>query len=84
MTFTPYHDKIEVAPIKREGPLSLGDEDYDAGEVVAIGAGVKTVGVGDILFFLPHGRWEAVEPDGTKHYVVPEREEYILGVIPKQ
>lgn len=93
MTFIPFHDKIEVIPIKEEGIIEkFGNNFQEAGTVVALGkwiqahqevGGDEDVAVGDTVFFLSHGCWETAEIEGVKHWVVPFTDEFILGIVKK-
>lgn len=80
MTFIPYRDKIEIKPLEKEEPFSYDEKKYhEAGTVVAVGEDVTDVKVGDTIFFLGYGCWETIEFEGEKHWVVPQRTEFILG-----
>lgn len=82
MSFKPYHDKIEIRPVKNETVIAAADQKFhEMGEVVAVGRDVEFVKVGDMLVFTAHGVWETPEIDGEKHYVVTEHSEFILGKV---
>lgn len=80
MKFTPFKDKIEVRPFKKESNILSDDETkVEAGEVVAVGDDVTFVKVGDILSFDSWGCMKTAEIEGEFHYVVPENSHVILG-----
>lgn len=84
MTFIPYADKVVIKPIKREEVIPTADAKFEEmGEVLAVGADVTFVKVGDTVFFRPFGYTKTPEVDGERHYVVTIAPEFILGKIEK-
>lgn len=82
--FKPFDGKVEVQPLERDKIILSEDKLYiESGEVIAVGEGVTFVKVGDIIFFDAWKMGEAVEQDGTKHYVVTLDGQGTLGKIEK-
>lgn len=85
MKFEPFHDKIEVRPLKREGVLMSPDNEnfLEVGEVLSIGQAVKDahmpfLEVGDLVAYVGYGVFET-DYDGTTRYLITYSPEYILG-----
>lgn len=82
--FVPYDDKIEIRPVKKEKVLSNGKDTFiESGEVIAVGATVKFVKVGDTVYFDSWGHSKTPEVDGEIHYVVTENSAVLIGKVPK-
>lgn len=82
MTFIPFADKIEIEPIEKDSAFLSPDTTYEEmGKVISVGSAVTFVKPGDTVFFLRHAVWETPAVDGTKHFVVTESPEYILGKV---
>jgi len=80
MKFIPHADKIEFSPLKQDSILA-DDKDtmVEAGTVVAVGANVKSVEVGDIIAFLSYGAEQTPEVEGEKHWTVRDCPEFLMG-----
>ncbi len=80
MSFTPSYGKIEIEPLKKDGPiLSHEDTLLEAGRIIAVGE-YSAYSVGYIIYF---DSWACAKtaPDsqGNVHYILPDNKDVILG-----
>lgn len=80
MSFKPHRDKIQFIPLEKDTPFAMDEQQLaEAGTVVAVGEDVVGVQPGDVIFFLGYGAWKTSEHEGASYWVVPNRDEFILG-----
>lgn len=78
--FKPYHNKIQIEPIKKDTMLMTEQKDYqEMGRVIAVGENVRFVKKGDLLYFTSWGVDKTPEIDGKSYYVVEDSSAFILG-----
>lgn len=81
MTIKPFGNRILVKPVERQQVLVSDDGTLsEYGEVVAIGADVKHIKVGDKIGFSVFGI-EKLVIDDAKHYFIEESPEFLLCTI---
>lgn len=79
MLVKPFANRIQVKPLKRD--FILSDSNEQIGEVIAIGAKVESIKVGDFVVFTPWGLDPFKNPDGETTYLIPESYEFILATV---
>lgn len=78
--FIPYPGKVEIKPITDGSAVSDGNSFLEMGEVIALGADVVFLKVGDIVFFEEYGMGKTpLEEDGTQHFVIESNSKLIHG-----
>lgn len=81
MKIKPFGNNILVKPTEKKQILvSDSGTLCEYGEVLAIGEGVSSIKVGDIIGFTTWGV-NKLEIDGTTHYFVQEDYRFLLGTI---
>ena len=80
-TVTPFGRNILIQPLKEKTVLQSAEGSLcDYGLVVSVGEDVKRVAVGDTIGYTVFGI-NSLEINGTKHYLVPETDEFVLARI---